>query len=70
MRDLAAFSRSKRVSARKLKLGLKTTTFTQFHVIFAGVGHTEIQGTRSVRPLLACAAPDGARRLLLSPSQP
>ena len=33
------------MSARKLKLGLKATTFTYFHVILPGLEHRETQGT-------------------------
>jgi len=55
MRDLAAFSRSKRMSARKLKLRLKTTTFTHFHAVLPGLETREIGPVRT--PPLDCAAP-------------
>ena len=34
------------MSARKLKLRLKGTTFTYFHVILPGLEHRETPGTR------------------------
>ena len=46
IRDLAAFSRSQRMTARKLKLRLKTTTFTHFGVILPGLEHRETRATR------------------------
>jgi hypothetical protein len=42
------------MSAGKLKLRLKTTTFTYFHVILPGLEHRETRGTRRGDALL-CA---------------
>ena len=43
------------MSARKLKLRLKTTTFTHFHAVLPGLETREIGPVRT--PPLDCAAP-------------